>query len=64
MSTGALFHDEKSKTTGVGMSDWVISERVLPRWWCIVAFMKATNLTAALQWPMKWPSKWLHVRSK
>ncbi len=44
MSTGALFQDEISKTTGVGVSDWVISERVLARWWCLVAFMKATDL--------------------
>jgi hypothetical protein len=28
MSTGALFHDEMSETTGGGVSDWVISERV------------------------------------
>ena len=28
MSTGALFHDEMSETTGVGMSNWVYqSER-------------------------------------
>ena len=44
MSTGALFHDEMSETTGVVVSDWVISERVLVRWWRLVAFMKATNL--------------------
>jgi len=39
MSTGALFHDEMSETTGVGVSDWVILERVLARWWRLVAFM-------------------------
>ena len=33
MSTGALFHDEMSETTGV----------VLVRWGCLVALMKATN---------------------
>ena len=33
-----------SETTGVVVSDWVISERVLVRWWRLVAFMKATNL--------------------
>jgi hypothetical protein len=44
MSTGALFHDEMSETTSVGMSGWVISERVLARWWHLVAFMKATYL--------------------
>ena len=44
MSTRALFHDEMSETTGVGVSDWVISEQVLARWWRLVAFMKATNL--------------------
>jgi hypothetical protein len=37
MSTGALFHDEMSETTDVGMSGWVISERVLARWWHVVA---------------------------
>ncbi len=26
------------------MSDWVISEQVLTRWWHLVVFMKATNL--------------------
>ena len=31
------------------MSDWVISERVLARWWRLVAFMNATNL---LHWAM------------
>ena len=50
MSTGALFHDEMSETTGVVVSDWVISERVLVRWWRLVAFMKATNL---LHWAMR-----------
>jgi hypothetical protein len=44
MSTGALFRDEMSETTGVGVPDWVISEQVLARWWRLVAFMKATNL--------------------
>ena len=44
MSTGALFHDEISETTIVGVSGWVLSERVLARWWRLVAFMKATNL--------------------
>ena len=44
MSSGALFHDEMSKTTDVGVSDWVISERLLTRWRCLVAFMKAMNL--------------------
>jgi hypothetical protein len=29
MSKGALFHDEMSKTTGVGVSNWVILEEVL-----------------------------------
>jgi hypothetical protein len=32
-----------SKTTGVGVSD-CIWERVLARWWRLVAFMKAMNL--------------------
>ena len=49
MSTRALFHDEMSETTGVGVSDWVISEQVLARWWRLVAFMKATIL---LYWVM------------
>ncbi len=44
MSTRSLFHDELSKTTGVGVSDWVIAEQVLTRWWRLVAFMNATNL--------------------
>jgi hypothetical protein len=44
MSTGALFHDVMSKTTGVGMSDLVISEQNLARWQRLVAFMKAMNL--------------------
>ena len=38
------FHDEMSETTGVGVSDWVILERVLNQWWHLVAFMKAMNL--------------------
>ena len=29
---------------GVGMSDWCLSERVLTRWWRLVAFMKAMDL--------------------
>jgi len=49
MSTGALFPDEMSKTTGVGVSDLAISERVLARWRRLVAFMKAMNL---LHWVM------------
>ena len=49
MSTGALFHDEMSETTGVGVSNWVILERVLTRWWRLVAFVKAANL---LHWAM------------
>ena len=44
MSTGALFHDEIAETTGVGLSVLMLSERVLARWWRLVAFMKATNL--------------------
>ena len=44
MSTGALFHDEIAETTGVGVSLLMLSERVLARWWLLVAFMKATNL--------------------
>jgi hypothetical protein len=44
MSTRALFHDEIAETTGIGVSGFVISERVLARWWCLVAFVKATNL--------------------
>ena len=44
MSTGALFHDEKAETTGVGVSLLMLSERVLARWWRLVVFMKATNL--------------------
>jgi hypothetical protein len=44
MSTGALFHDETAETTGVGLSVLMLSERVLARWWRLVAFMKATNL--------------------
>ena len=43
MSTGALFHDEIAETTGVGMSILMLSERLLARWWRLVAFMKATN---------------------
>ena len=42
--TGALFHDEIAKTTGVGVSLLMLLERVLARWWRLVAFMKATNL--------------------
>ena len=30
MSTGALFHDEMSNTTDIGMSDWVIGASALP----------------------------------
>ena len=44
MSTGALFHDEIAETTGVGVSLLMLSERVLARWWRLVAFMKATDL--------------------
>jgi hypothetical protein len=44
MSTGALFHDEIAKTTGFGVSLLMLSERVLARWWHLVAFKKATNL--------------------
>ena len=44
MSTRTLFHDKIEETTGVGESDWAISERVLARWWCLVAFMKALDL--------------------
>jgi hypothetical protein len=44
MSTGALFHDEMSETTGVGMSVLLITEQVLARWWRLVAFLKAMNL--------------------
>jgi hypothetical protein len=44
MSTGALFHDEIAETTGVGVSLLMLSERVLARWWRLVALMKATNL--------------------
>ena len=44
MSTGALFHDEIAETTGVGVSLLMLSERVLARWWRLVAFMKATKL--------------------
>ena len=43
-STRALFHDEMSETTGVGMSYWVISEQVLARWQHLVAYLKAMNL--------------------
>jgi hypothetical protein len=50
MSTGALFHDEMSETTGIGMYDWVISERVLARWRRLVAFMKSMN---HLHWVMR-----------
>jgi hypothetical protein len=44
MSTGALFHDEMSVPTSVGVSGWVILERVITRWWCLLALMKAMNL--------------------
>ena len=44
MSTQAIFQDEIKETTGVGLSDWAISERVLARWQCLVAFMKALDL--------------------
>jgi hypothetical protein len=44
MSTRALFYDEMSETTSIGVSGWVILERVLAQWWRLVAFMKATNL--------------------
>ena len=40
MSTGALFHDEMSETT----VRFCYIERVLARWWRLVAFVKATNL--------------------
>ena len=65
MSTGALFHDEMSETTGVGMSDWVISEQVLARCRRLVAFNKAMNRysIAAPRWPLKWPAKWVHSAS-
>jgi hypothetical protein len=33
MSTGAFFQDEMSKTTGVGVSDWVLSEQVVLAQW-------------------------------
>jgi hypothetical protein len=32
MSTGALFHEEMSETTSIGVSGWVISEGVLAQW--------------------------------
>ncbi len=44
MSAGALFHNEIAKTTGVGVSLLMLSERVLAQWWHLVPFMKATNL--------------------
>jgi hypothetical protein len=50
MSTGALFHDEIAERTGVGVSLLMLSERVLARWWRLVAFMKAMNL---IHWAMR-----------
>jgi len=44
MSTGALFHDEMSEPTGLGVSGFIISEQLLARWRRLVAFMKAMNL--------------------
>ena len=44
MSTRALFHNEMYESTAVGVSGFVISERVLAQWWRLVAFVKATNL--------------------
>ena len=43
MSTGALFHDEITEPTGVGMSLLMLLERVLARRWCFLLLMKATN---------------------
>ncbi len=74
MSTGALFRDDMSETTGVGVSDWVILERVLTWWWRLVALWLwkprsssigrcARYSTAASQWPSKQPAKWIHVAS-
>ena len=37
------------------MSDWVILERVLTRWWHLVASLKATNL---LHWAILVVSYW------
>ena len=45
MSTRALFYNEIEETTGVGVSDWCICERVrLTQWWHLVAFTKSTHL--------------------
>jgi hypothetical protein len=57
MSTGALFHNEMSKTTGVGMSILVIPERVLARWWCLVAFMKDRHCPPGTLQPPPWAPK-------
>ncbi len=32
------------ESTGIGMSNWMLSEQVLARWQRLVAFVKATNL--------------------
>ena len=54
---------------GVGMSDWCLSEQLLAGWWCLVAFMKATNLLhramrTVWYWrtaiAIKWSAKWTH----
>ena len=70
MSTGALFHDEMSETTDVGMSGWVISERVLARWRRPVASgealvmlhraMRSVYHIGAPPWPSKWPEMDVH----
>ena len=72
MSTRALFYDEMSETTGVGVSDWVILERVLARWWHLVAFMKALDLLhramrsvsyRRIVMVIEWPARWVHFAS-
>ena len=69
MSTGALFHDVMSKTTGVGMSDLVISEQNLARWQRFSGFYEsheplllgeARSITGAPPWPSKWSVKVVH----
>ena len=72
MSTRALFYDEMSETTGVGVSDWVILERVLARWWHLVAFVKALDLLhramrsvsyRRIAMVIEWPARWVQFAS-
>ncbi len=66
------FDNEISPKSGVGMSDWLLLERVLAQWWCLVALWKPWTSsigqcvrysTVALPQPSKWSAKWTHFAS-